>query len=77
MNKEDKLNLKNMVSKYNPVETTDKIRDLKHSKQIREDVTTYLELKKKYQRLSKDQFINIVQKNVIFYIHITQIYLIN
>ena len=35
MNKEDKLNLKNMVSKYNPVETTDKIRDLKHSKQIR------------------------------------------
>ena len=75
MNKEDKLNLKNMVSKYNPVETTDKIRDLKHSKQIREDVTTYLELKKKYQRLNKDQFINIVQKKCNFlYTYYTNIF---
>tara|TARA_A100001011_G_scaffold362416_2_gene411320 strand:- start:1999 stop:2466 length:468 start_codon:yes stop_codon:yes gene_type:complete len=66
MNKEDKLNLKNMVSKYNPVETTDKIRELKHSEKIRENVTTYLELKKKYKRLSKEQFLNIVQNKCYF-----------
>ena len=66
MNKEDKLNLKKIVNNYNPVETTEKIRDLKHSEKIRENVTTYLELKKKYKRLSKEQFTNIVQKKCYF-----------
>jgi len=66
MNKEDKLNLKKIVNNYNPVETTDKIRELKHSKKIRENVTTYLELKKKYKRLSKEQFTNIVQNKCYF-----------
>ena len=66
MNKEDKLNLKKIVNNYNPVETTEKIRDLKHSEIIRENVTTYLELKKKYKRLSKEQFTNIVQKKCYF-----------
>ena len=37
----------------------EKIRELKHSEIIRENVTTYLELKKKYKRLSKEQFTNI------------------
>jgi hypothetical protein len=66
MNKEDKLNLKKIVNNYNPIETTEKIRDLKHSEKIRENVTTYLELKNKYKRLSKDQFTNIVQKKCYF-----------
>jgi len=66
MNKEDKLNLKKIVNNYNPVETTEKIRELKHSEIIRENVTTYLELKKKYKRLSKEQFTNIVQKKCYF-----------
>ena len=66
MNKEDKLNLKKIVNNYNPIETTEKIRDLKHSEKIRENVTTYLELKNKYKRLSKEQFTNIVQKKCYF-----------
>jgi hypothetical protein len=66
MDDKSRLNLKKLVSEYNPVETTDKIRDLKHSDKIRHDISIYLILKKKYSRLSFEQQVNIYQKQCNF-----------
>ena len=48
MDSQDKLNLKKLISEYKPEETTSKIRTLKHSSKIKEDVERYLKLKSKY-----------------------------
>lgn len=66
MDDKSRLNLKKLVSEYNPVETTDKIRDLKHSDKIRHDISIYLILKKKYSRLSFEQQVNIYQNQCNF-----------
>ena len=59
MNADDKINLQNILQQSDAEETTDKIRNLKHSQQIKEDVTRMIELKTKYARLrssNADQF---------------------
>tara|TARA_B100000575_G_C23143118_1_gene665891 strand:+ start:11286 stop:11759 length:474 start_codon:yes stop_codon:yes gene_type:complete len=54
MDSQDKLNLKRLISEYKPEETTSKIRTLKHSSKIKEDVERYLRLKSKYARLPRE-----------------------
>jgi len=53
MDSQDRLNLKKLISEYKPEETTSKIRTLKHSSKIKEDVERYLRLKSKYARLPR------------------------
>ena len=55
----DRIQLNKMIAANDVEDCTQQIRDKKHSKKIRDDVTKMLELKKKYLRLSKsnpDQF---------------------
>jgi hypothetical protein len=63
-----RLNLQRMMKENDVSETTDQIRELKHSKLIRQDVKHMKELKKKYTRLSDEQFKQIAttQCNFIF-----------
>ena len=77
MDENSRLNLKKLISEYKPEETTDKIRNLKHSKKIRQDVMTYMSIKQKYARLSKEQLNNMYRSKCNFYIIIIQIYIIN
>ena len=62
----DKRKLKEVVEKYNAVETTQTIRTLKHSSFIKEDVRKFLVLKRKYSRLSYKQLEKIAQKQCEF-----------
>jgi len=66
MNTSEKLNLKNLVREYKHESTTDKIRELKHSKKIREDIKKMLELKKKYNRLEDKTRKEIIEKQCDF-----------
>ena len=66
MNKTESIDLKNLVKEYKYESTTDKIRELKHSKIIREDITKMIELKKKYNRLKGKNLRNMVEKNCSF-----------
>ena len=56
MDDKERLNLKKMLKEYDTEETTDKIRELKHSKQIRNDMKNFAELHHKYARLYKTNF---------------------
>ena len=51
MDKTDRLNLQKMIRENDVKDCTEDIRAKKHSKMIRGDVNTLLELKKKYTRL--------------------------
>ena len=62
MNKTESIDLKNLVKEYKYESTTDKIRELKHSKLIREDITKLCELKKKYPRLNSNNLRNMIEK---------------
>lgn len=53
LDKKDSLNLKKMIKEYGAEDNTKKIRELKHSQLIKEQVTIMLEIKKKYARLDK------------------------
>ena len=53
MNSQERLNLQKIISQNDVVETTGKIRELKHSGLIYNDVTTMIKLKKDYSRLQK------------------------
>lgn len=53
MNTNDRLQLEKMINENDVVDCTQDIREKKHSPKIREDVTRMIELKKKYERLSK------------------------
>lgn len=53
MDNTDKLNLSKMLNQGDVEETTDKIRELKHSTKIHEDIVKLTELKAKYSRLEK------------------------
>ena len=53
MDDKQRLDLSKMIKEYQTEETTDKIRSLKHSKRIRENVTTMMNLKHKYQRMEQ------------------------
>lgn len=63
-----RLNLQRMMKENDVAETTDQIRELKHSKLIRQDVRHMRDLKKKYKRISHDQFRQIAttQCNFLF-----------
>lgn len=61
-----RLNLKEMVNKSNVENTTDKIRELRHSDRIREDVNTIVQLKKKYSRLDKKMLNSMIEKKCVF-----------
>ena len=66
MNKTESIDLKNLVKEYKYESTTDKIRELKHSKRIREDITKMIELKMKYKRLKGKNLRNMVEKHCSF-----------
>ena len=66
MENQQKLNLKNLVKEYKYESTTEKIRNLKHSKKIRTDVTKLLNLQKKYSKLNFETRRNIIEKQCSF-----------
>jgi len=69
MDKKQRLQLQKMISENNVEETTDKIRTLKHSSLIRQDVDTYLSLKRRYSRLAEsnsEQFTTMVRTQCKF-----------
>jgi hypothetical protein len=75
MNDEARLRLKNMVNEFNPEETTSKIRTLKHSDTIKEQVNIFLQLKKQYSRVTKETFNNLCKKKCAFlYTNYTNLY---
>jgi hypothetical protein len=53
MNDEERLKLDQMLKDNNVENMTDKIRELRHSKKILEDVRSMIEIKRKYARLAK------------------------
>ena len=55
MDDKQRLDLSKMLKEYQTEETTDKIRQLKHSKKIKEDVTVMMNLKNKYSRMEKNE----------------------
>jgi|TARA_R110001592_G_scaffold257826_1_gene521497 hypothetical protein len=75
MNDDARLKLKNMINEFNPEETTEKIRTLRHSEMIKTQVNTYLQLKKQYGRVSKETFGNLSRKKCEFlYTNYTNLY---
>ena len=69
MDDSQRLKLQEMIKANNVEETTEKIRTLKHSIKIRDDVASFLLLKKKYSRLAKsnrDQYKQIICKQCSF-----------
>lgn len=53
---DERLKLNDLIAEHNPGDQTEKIRQLRHSKRIRDDVTAYIELKKKYPNSMGNQF---------------------
>lgn len=74
----DKFQLQQMIDKNNVEDQTTKIRELKHSGQLRESITELLQFKKDYASLlqtNKLQFENMVlQKNRFLFQHYFQLY---
>ena len=66
MDLESRLNLERMIKEYQPVETTDKIRTLKHSQKIQQDVERMLKLQKDYKRLDFNTLEKMIQKQCNF-----------
>ncbi len=69
MDDKSRLQLENLLREYEPEETTDKIRNLKHSKKIRDDITIMENLKKTHSRTmstSPDIFKAMCQKQCKF-----------
>ena len=65
----DRLNLQEMVKSYGAEDNTKKIRELKHSKQLKETVIVFMNLKKKYNRMllnDKKSFEKIAMKHCRF-----------
>jgi len=56
MNTKDRLQLSNLIKEYNSEETTSKIRSLKHSSNIKEDIITIQRMKIRYVNLKKNDF---------------------
>lgn len=54
MDEKERLNLQKLVNDKNVVQTTDKIRQLKHSRKIKQDVSNILNLKRNYSKLKKE-----------------------
>ena len=73
---DERLKLNDLIAEHNPGDQTEKIRKLKHSTLIRDDVTRYIELKKKYPNsLGNKFFKEKVYKDCNFlYNHYTDIF---
>ena len=56
MDDSQRLQLQKMLSANQVDDCTDKIRSVKHSKQIRSDVETLLKVKREYSRLAKSNY---------------------
>ena len=56
LNDEKRLNLQEMVKAYGSEDNTEKIRKLRHSRRIKEDVERLVNLKKKYNRMKKNDY---------------------
>ena len=56
LNDEKRLNLQKMVKAYGSEDNTEKIRKLRHSRRIKEDVERLVNLKKKYSRMKKNDY---------------------
>lgn len=56
MNDNERIQLSKLVQEFDAEDTTKKIRELKHSKQIMESVVGIQKLKKSYARIIKDDF---------------------
>jgi len=69
MDDTQRLNLSKMIKEYQSEETTDKIRQLKHSKKIKENVSIMMNLKNRYKRMEKNEnskFKDLVRKQCSF-----------
>ena len=78
MDNQDKVNLQNILKQNDIEETTDIIRTVKHSSEIKENITRMEELKTKYARLRKsnpNEFEQMCLKQCNFlFTHYTNIY---
>lgn len=75
MDEDGRLKLKSMINEFKPEETTGKIRKLKHSEKIKKQVETYLNLKKKYSRVSPETFSKMCRTQCAFlYENYTNLY---
>ena len=71
MNDDERVKLDQMLKENDVENMTGKIRELKHSSKILENVKAMIEIKKKYARLAKSnpkQFESIVIKRCNFFI---------
>lgn len=69
MDKKQSLELQRLLREYNTEETTDKIRELKHSSKIRQNIELMERLKKEYHRMRltrPDSFRSICEKRCSF-----------
>lgn len=69
MDNNERLNLSKLIKEYQSEETTEQIRDLKHSKLIRDDVSIIQKLKGQYGRMFKsnrEQFKTIARSRANF-----------
>lgn len=75
MDSKQNLNLKKLVSEYKPEETTEKIRTLKHSLLIKQDVEEIILTKRKYSKLKFDTLQQMCMKRANFlYTNYTNIF---
>lgn len=54
MDNNDRIQLEKLVKGYGAVDTTDKIRELKHSSKIRQDILNFNDISKKYVNIKKN-----------------------
>tara|TARA_X000000368_G_C22998414_1_gene697812 strand:+ start:246 stop:725 length:480 start_codon:yes stop_codon:yes gene_type:complete len=66
MDEDSRLTLKKMINEYNTEETTDKIRNLKHSSKIKTDVMHMLKLKKTHSRVKMETLKNMCMTQCAF-----------
>jgi len=69
MDETTRLNLDKMIQEYKTEETTEKIRNLKHSKLIKDDVQKFVVFRNKYMRLArtnKEQYKQMAKKHCSF-----------
>ena len=66
MDDKSRLHLQKMVKEYGSEETTDKIRELKHSKLIKQDVERLLEIKRKYVRMDRKTLLTMCENQCGF-----------
>jgi hypothetical protein len=69
MDDKSRLHLDKLIKEYNPENTTSKIRELKHSKKIRDDITRIQQLKQTHSRMkqtSPSTFRNMCEKQCNF-----------